>query len=101
MLFNKKGSHENLLRLLTRFQPSWLSEQHCGFPLMAALVLVLVMVVVMDMLVHMLLSSMFVFVTIMSMSLFLVLMFVYMLIFCMATHFPSPPLYFNIISPKN
>jgi hypothetical protein len=56
MLFNKKGSHENLLRLLTRFQPSWLSEQHCGFPLMAALVLVLVMVIFMDMLVHMFLS---------------------------------------------
>jgi hypothetical protein len=68
---------------------------------MAALVLVPVMVIVMGMLVRMLLCYMFVIVAIMSMSLFLVIMLVYMLIFCMATHFPSPPLsYINIISPK-
>ncbi len=53
---SKKGSHEYRPSLLTQHQPSWLgSSKNYGFPLMAALMLVLVMGIIMRMLMSMLL----------------------------------------------
>jgi hypothetical protein len=57
-----------------------------GFPLMTALVLMLMVLIVMRMLVGMFFCYMFMVVTIMRMGHFLVLMLVLMLILVMATH---------------
>jgi|GEM_PF-4760508 len=86
----KKGSHEYLPSLLTRFQPSWLISKIYGFPLMTALVLVRV-VVIMSMFMAMLLYHMLVFMTIVRMGHLPVLMLMFMLIFVMAAHLSSPP----------
>ena len=62
-----------------------------GFPLMAALMLMLMMFIIMRMLVCMFFCNMLMFLTIVRMGHFLVIMLVLMLILVMAAHFLSPP----------